>query len=211
MEENKIDTIIISPHSDDEVLGCGGIIDENCLIYYCGLDESRVAPDPKHRIPLEERKNEIEAVSEYLGSEYEINMNTKVNFYNEQELIAAFEELINRIKPKRIFIPLPSYNQDHKTIYRAAQVALRPHDKNYFVKQVLVYEQPHSIIWEQSDFKPTFFIPIDIERKIAAYKLQPSQVRPFRSPELIKAIAKVRGSQANCEYAEAFKIERYVE
>jgi|TARA_Y100000310_G_scaffold174669_2_gene174730 LmbE family N-acetylglucosaminyl deacetylase len=207
---NEIKSLIISPHADDEVLAMGGTLNEGCYVYYCGLDESKVAPDPKHRIPMEDRKVEIENTSKFLGYKYEIGPG-KVNFYVEQEIIAAIEELVNRLKPEQIFIPLPSYNQDHKTVYRAAQVALRPHDKNHFVKKVLVYEQAHSIIWEQSDFKPTYFVPIDVEKKIQAYKLQPSQVRPFRSPETIRAIAKLRGSQANCGHAEAFKIERWVE
>jgi len=206
-----IKSLIISPHADDEVLGCGGILDKTCFVYYCGLDESKVAPDPTHRISLEDREKEIGDVSDFLGFQYAINRDTKVNFYQEQELISAFEKQINDLKPERIFIPLPSYNQDHKTVYRAAQVALRPHDKNHFVKQVLIYEQPHSIIWDQGDFKPTYFVPINIERKIEAYELQPSQVRPFRSPDLLRAIAKVRGSQSNCDYAEAFKVERWVE
>ena len=33
-----------------------------------------------------------------------------------------------------------------------------------------------------------------------------SQVRSFRSPEHLKAIAKLRGGQSNCEYAESFQI-----
>ncbi len=44
--------LIISPHADDEVLGCGGILDHHCFVYYCGLDESLVKPDPEHRIPF---------------------------------------------------------------------------------------------------------------------------------------------------------------
>ena len=37
-----------------------------------------------------------------------------------------------------------------------------------------------------------------------------SQVRSFRSPDHIKAIGKLRGGQSDCDYAEAFKILRWV-
>jgi LmbE family N-acetylglucosaminyl deacetylase len=206
-----IKKLIISPHVDDDVLGCGGIIDENSFVYYCGIDESLVRPDPEHRIPVCDRESEIKEAAAFLGNKYEINHNTKVNNYKITELISAFEDLINRLRPEMIFIPFSSYNQDHKVVYDALQVALRPHDKNFFVKKVLVYEQPHPILWDQKPFKVNYFVPIDIERKIKAYILHKSQVRSFRSPELLKAIAKVRGAQSNVEYAEGFLVERWTE
>lgn len=205
--------LIISPHVDDEVLACGGMLDEDSFVYYCGIDESKVAPDPVHRIPMDEREVELRKVSEFLGFKYEVNKETKVNYYRDYEdkLKDEFERLINELKPEMIFIPLPSYNQDHKAVYRALQVALRPHDKNFFVKKVLLYEQPHSIMWEPEDYRPNYFVPIDIERKIHAYKLQESQVRAFRSPEIVRAIAKLRGGQSNCDHAEGFFVQRWVE
>lgn len=211
--KSSVKKLIISPHVDDEVLACGGILDSNSFVYYCGIDESKVAPDPVHRIPMEEREKELNKVKDFLGFRCEINKNTKVNFYHESEneLKDEFERLINTLKPEMIFIPLPSYNQDHKAVYRALQVALRPHDKNFFVKKVLLYEQPHSIMWEPSDYRPNYFVPIDIERKINAYLMQESQVRAFRSPDIVKAIAKLRGGQAGCDYAEGFFVQRWVE
>ncbi len=211
--KSSVKKLIISPHVDDEILACGGILDSDSFVYYCGIDESKVAPDPVHRIPMGAREAELKRVAEFLGYRYEINKNTKVNFYSESqhELKDKFERLINELRPEMIFIPIPSYNQDHKVIYDALQVALRPHDKNFFVKRVLLYEQPHSIMWEPNDYRPNYFVPIDIERKISAYKMQESQVRAFRSPELVKAIAKLRGGQAGCDYAEGFFIQRWVE
>jgi len=160
---------------------------------------------------VDARQAEIKAVSNFLGFKYECNNNTLVNHYKETEFIDIFTDLFNKLKPERVFIPFPSYNQDHRTIYNAARIALRPHDKNFFVKRVLVYEQPHSYIWEHKPFKANYFIPINIESKIKAYSLHKSQVRGMRSEELLRAMAKVRGAQANCENAEAFLIERWVE
>ena len=142
--KNKIKDLIISPHADDEVLGCGGILDKNSFVYYCGLDESLLSEDiqkdKKHRIGIEKRLQEIKDVEGYLGFRWDWNVNSKVNHYTEIEFIKVFEDLINDLKPERIFIPYPSYNQDHRVIYNAVRIALRPHDKNHFVKKVLVYE-----------------------------------------------------------------------
>ena len=38
-----------------------------------------------------------------------------------------------------------------------------------------------------------------------------SQVRTFRSPEMLKATALLRGGQSNCKYAEGFQIIRWVD
>ena len=38
-----------------------------------------------------------------------------------------------------------------------------------------------------------------------------TQVRDFRSPEILKSMAKLRGSQSNCDYAEAFQILRWID
>ena len=70
MEEKRLKKLIIAPHADDEVLGCGGILDDDSFVYFCGMDESKVSIvelDSPHRISLEERKKEIQKVSEFLG------------------------------------------------------------------------------------------------------------------------------------------------
>ena len=208
----KCKKLIISPHVDDEILGCGGILDENSFVYYCGIDESKIVSDPKHRIGIKSRVAEIKKVTNYLMFKYEVNYDAKVNYYKISDFISKFEKLINDIKPEMIFIPsFQTYNQDHKVVYNAVKIALRPHDKNFFVKKVLVYEQPSSIMWENSPLIPNYFVPIDIDKKIKAYSFHKSQVRSMRSNDLLRAIVKIRGKQANCEHAEAFFIKRWVD
>jgi len=208
MEARKL---ILSPHADDEVLGCGGILDNKTHVFYCGINEDGVANKDKHRISMEKRKNEIESVAKFFGFSYSINKKNLVNHYTVNPLINQIEKIINEIKPERIYIPFPSYNQDHKIVYDASRIALRPHDKNWFVKKVLTYEQPHSVIWNNLDFSVQYFVPINIEKKIEGYLLHKSQVRKFRSPEIIEALAKLRGASIGIKYAEAYKIERWVE
>lgn len=203
--------LIVAPHVDDEVLGCGGILDARSFVYYCGIDERNVAPDPGHRIPLDARLKEVEETTKFLGCAYEVNRKSLVNFYVEQEMIAEIERVINAVRPDVIFLPHPGYNQDHRTVASAAAVALRPHDKNFFVKSVLVYEGVHDALWPRVPFHPTVFVPIDIERKLHAYRLQPSQVRGMRSPDMLRALARLRGAACNAEYAEAFEVLRWVE
>jgi len=206
----EIKNLVISPHVDDEVLGCGGILNSSFLVYFCGIDESKIRED-KDRTATDERFYELKTVSDYLGFKFEHNESSKVNHYTEQEFINLFEDIINRVKPNAVFLPHPGYNQDHRTIFNAAFIALRPHDKNFFVKKVLVYEAAHDAIWNPKMMNLNYFVPIDIERKIKAYELHKSQVRGMRSPQLLREIAAVRGASSNCKYAEAFEVLRWCE
>jgi LmbE family N-acetylglucosaminyl deacetylase len=203
--------LVIAPHIDDDVLGCGGIIDSDTFILYCGMDEGHIPNRPSYS----DRLKEAIKVSEYLGNKF-LLLDNKVNHYKLQDLLSEFEKNINSLQPEEIYIPHPSYNQDHRTVYEAVLTALRPHDVNFFVKKVLVYEQPHVFLWDYSHdinsvIKPNYFVSIDIERKIHAYKLMATQVRSFRSPETLKSMAQLRGQQSNHKYAEAFQIIRWTD
>ncbi len=203
--------LIIAPHIDDEVLGCSSVLNKEAFVYYCGIDESKLPADPGHRISVPDRLKEVEEVGNFLGFEYEINHDSKVNFYLEQDFIGIFEDLINKMKPDVIFLPHPGYNQDHRTIFNAAQVALRPHDRNFFVKKVLVYEAIHDFMWSYQELDVNYFIPLDMDRKIKAYSLHRSQVRGMRGSEMLEWLAKLRGSMSGSAFAEAFQILRWVD
>ena len=97
-------------------------------------------------------------------------------------------------------------------MYEASLTALRPHDLNYFVKRVFVYEQPHVFFWNHgnSNFEPNYYVEIDILRKVELYELMKTQVRKFRSSEHVGAIAQLRGGQSGYDFAEAFQILRWV-
>ena len=200
--------LVFSPHADDEVLGCASVLNEDSFVYYCGVDESNMASG---QLPVNQRLKELKAAAEFLGIKWDYNKESKVNSYKARDFIPVFEKLINRLKPERVFIPCPDYNQDHKAVYDAALVALRPHDTNFFVKKVALFETFHQAIWNQFPLKLNYFAPIDIERKLKAYSCYKSEVRAMRSPEMLKSVAKIRGHSANEEYAEAFEIIRWVE
>ena len=199
--------LIIAPHVDDDVLGCGGIMDENCHIIYCGIDETGIENRPTKDLRMEE----IHAVQNITNHTFDI-LDNLVNRYDEYKLIDQIEKIINSDKPDEVYVCHPSYNQDHRAVYNATMVALRPHDKNHFVKRVLLYEQPQVYFWNTTgrEFNANYFVPIDIDKKIKVYEAMESQVRSFRSPEHLRANAKVRGGQSNCEYAEAFEIIRWI-
>ena len=68
--------LIIAPHVDDDVLGCGGILDKNCLVIYCGLDETGIDNRPSK----DERIDEIFSVKKITNHNHTI-LNNLVNRY----------------------------------------------------------------------------------------------------------------------------------
>jgi len=52
--------LIISPHVDDETLGCGGIINKNFFVLHCGLAEIQRHGD--FFFSREQREEEFETV-----------------------------------------------------------------------------------------------------------------------------------------------------
>lgn len=196
-------TLIISPHIDDEAISCSGFLGKDTFVYFCGVE-------PFHIVSVEQRLRELKDVSEFYGYRYSVDMISVPNKYNRRNFIDQFQDLINRIRPELMIIPYYGFNQDHQEIYEASMVALRPNDKIFFVKKVLVFEGP-DCLWSRSDYKINYYKPINIGKKIEGYKLHKSQVRSFRGEEILRALAKVRGSVIGVPYAEGYIIERWVE
>jgi len=221
--------LILSPHPDDECIGCGGLIGwakknriKTSILYFSyvllGVDSVRQANG--NFTTTEDRIEEIKKVSEFGNLSY--TLPPKGWFYDyrlNNELIKYIENEIEYIKPDLVCIPFQnSYNQDHRKVFDAAYAALRPIPKNmkHFVNCVLEYEEPYS--WTVGEnFKPTFYLPMtkeDCNFKLELIKLHNSQMRsdPYsRSVENLERISKIRGAEIGIKYAEAYKIHRMVQ
>lgn len=207
-----IKTLILSPHIDDEVLGAFSYLNESTTVIYFGYNEEHIVFDwVKSRPTSSTRLMELQNLKNSLKFD-SIVLNHKINHYSLINLILDIEKYINQIKPDIILLPNPTYNQDHRSVYEAGLTSLRPHDVNHYVRIILVYEQIQDL-WNHNyhQFKPTLFKQIRIEDKLKAYNNYKSQLRSFRSDEMIKTLSRIRGIQSNLEYAEAFEILRWVE
>jgi len=52
--------LVFSPHIDDEILGCGGILDKDSFVLHCGIEDRTL-------VSAEERLWEIAKAQEFLG------------------------------------------------------------------------------------------------------------------------------------------------
>ena len=129
-------------------------------------------------------------------------------------MIAGF---ITGNKSDVVFIPYPDRHIDHRVIFDASVVACRPVGDS-FPKIVYSYETLSETHWNVPGIEPQFcpevFVDISdfIERKIQALNAYKSQLINVdsRSVEACKSLARFRGSQNGCKYAEAFKVIRMI-
>lgn len=137
--DTDIETLIFSPHVDDEVLGCFAFLNEHCHVLYGGLEE-------RLSIPRAQRLQELADSARHLGFSWTL-LDNPVNRFDTGSLIGPMQGLITQYKPYTVLLPEPSCNQDHRAFYDAAMVACRPHDTLPLVPEVLIFEQPYSVMW----------------------------------------------------------------
>jgi len=212
--------LILSPHLDDAALAMAD------TLYDAGM-ETKVRHAPRNRLFFYSYGNHpglsTEEQEQYNRENHEFTKavnclpswtdSPSINGLETERPISFYinelENFINMHRPRSIFIPAPDYNQDHRRVYDIASVAIRPHDKNYYIDNVFLYEQPCTRQAPMhSTFQPNLFVPVDIEKKLELWDIYKTQHRSYRSPEHLRALAKLRGSQCNWPYAEAFQVVR---
>ena len=217
--------LIVSPHPDDEILGCGGLIkrikDQGGKVYVLFLTVGDTQEYSKRGISNgHERISEIEKVAKFLKyDDYQIlfegnTFHLRLDSIPQIELISKIEESLNRIKPTIIAFPqFQDYNQDHRTTAQAVITATRPAPPEFksFQPLVLAYESVSVASWAQGQIdNPNFFVKLsedELSFKLKALGMYKSQVRKGAHPRSLKSLgnlARYRGVQCGVEAAEAY-------
>jgi LmbE family N-acetylglucosaminyl deacetylase len=124
--------LVIAPHPDDEVLGCGGTIAKYAKkgenVYLCIVTKA-YAPEWSEEF-LKNRPKEIKKANKILGIKktYFLGVPTvKLDTIPQKELNEAILRVLNKIKPEIVYLPhMGDLNKDHRLVFQAAMVALRP-------------------------------------------------------------------------------------
>lgn len=213
--------LVIAPHPDDEVLGCGGTIAKHTMcneeVCLCVVTKG-YAPDWSEEF-LKNRPKEIKKANKILGIKktYFLDFPTvKLDTISQKELNEAISRVIKEVKPDVLYIPHKGdLNKDHRLIFEASLVAARP--INCSVKKILSYETLSGTEWGQTiePFIPNVYVDISktFETKIKAMKAYKSELKQYphpRSLEVIEALAKKRGSEVGVKLAEAFVLIRQI-
>ncbi len=217
--------LVIAPHPDDEVLGCGGVIKKFALsnheIYVLIMSRGKKGLYPEERI-MNVRREALDA-HKILGVKKTIFMDfpaPELDTISISELSSAIYDVILGIKPQTVFLPhRGDIHHDHKAVFNAGLVATRPMIKG-FVKRIYSYETLSETEWaapfSDDSFIPDNFINISgvFSYKLEAMNCYRSQLRDFpssRSLKSIEALANYRGSTVGFTHAEAFMTIRIIE
>lgn len=214
--------LVIAPHPDDEVLGCGGTVVKHIQggdgVYLCIV--TKAYPPEWSEDEISERRKEVLRASKILGIKktYFLDFPTvKLDTIPQKELNDSIAQVVSEVEPEVVYIPYRAdVNKDHRLVFDAAIVATRPKPRGA-TKKVLSYETLSETEWA-APFTENIFIPnvyVDIsevlEIKLKAMSEYKSELKEFphpRSLEAISALAKLRGSSIGVKAAEAFVLVR---
>jgi LmbE family N-acetylglucosaminyl deacetylase len=161
--------LVVSPHPDDETLGCGGSLlryqAERHELYWMivtGISESEGWSAAK----VKSRDREIELVTEKYKFSNVFNFRfptTKLDTIPLSELIVKISEVHQNVKPEIIYMPFAGdVHTDHQIIAKALQSTLKwfryPH-----VRKVLMYETSSETNFNficSTEFRPNVFLDI---------------------------------------------------
>ncbi len=226
--------LIVAPHPDDEVLGCGGLMYQckkqggEVYVLFLTVGSTKDFSNDGSNSYTGERMQEIEKVMKFLevdgyrmafpGDQYHLQLDK----IPQRDLINEIERgkgvSMETVKPTIICSPMVNdYNQDHRAASTALATACRPkpHDLRSTPTMLLQYELAPSTWTTTPDaVGMNLFLDLDndaLNSKIAAMNLYKSQIKHEKSglsPYGIQTLAQMRGIQSGYEYAEAYFAKR---
>jgi LmbE family N-acetylglucosaminyl deacetylase len=204
--------LILSPHTDDAELGCGGaiarLVEEGREVHLVAFSDARGSLGDDW--PEDQCRREMFAAADKLGLPAghvrvaEENFEVRHFPARRQEILERIVALRGELDPDTIFVPSPNdIHQDHQVI---AQEGLRAFKR----QTILGYEEP----WNNVVFETRFFIPLEkrhVERKVEALRCYETQRhRSYLDAEFLWSLARTRGTQLESSWAEAFEVLRMV-
>lgn len=217
--------LVIAPHPDDEILGCGGTM-ARLIAEGAEVSVAIVTRGQQPQFPLEVVKQvsaEAKKAHALMGvaRTFELDLPAAgLDRLSATELNAALAKLVNEVQPDTLFLPfIGDIHTDHQLAFLAAMVAARPRHGEA-PRRIYAYETLSETNWYAPGITPAFvpnvFIDISetLERKLDAFRCFESQVRAFpdeRSIEAIRALATMRGASMYLKAAEAFMLVRQID
>lgn len=215
-------TLVVAPHPDDEILGCGGTLlrrraegAELGWLIVTGISES--AGWTKERV--QQREAEIAEVARLVGFSYVCNLRlptTRLDAMPMADLIVLLSDAFREFQPDEVLVPHCSdAHTDHRLVFHAVSACTK-----WFrypsVRRVLAYEtisETGFALDSGSAFHPNWFVDVAdyLERKLKVMTVYQSEVAEFpfpRSLEAVRALAAMRGAASGFVAAEAFQLLR---
>lgn len=211
--------VIVTPHPDDETLGCGGTILKHVAngdhVYWLIVTSMNDQFSLERRAVRDNEINEVAKKYEFAGK-YQLNLEVaQLDVMPKSEIISHISAVFNEIEPNIVYLPYPSdIHSDHKIVFETT-IACTKWFRYPFVEKVLVYETlsetDFTIDPDANGFRPNVYVDISelLEKKIEIMSIYQSELSDFPFPRSIRAIeslAYIRGASSGFTAAEAFML-----
>ena len=221
-------SLVIAPHPDDELLGCGGTllkrVAEEKIVGWI-LMTTITTEKGWSQEQVEKRNIEIERVRKGLGISadhlYKLDFPAaELDRVPESSLIGSLGSVFNDFRPEEVLLPHPGdIHSDHRITFEAA-AACTKWFRYPSVRRILTYETlsetDFGLDQVAGNFRPNLFVDITdhLNQKLALISIYQSEIaeHPFpRSLDSVRAQALLRGAQRGVQAAEAFQLHREFE
>lgn len=218
--------VVIAPHMDDEVLGCGGVIakhvsegDHVSVIIVANRAYNHIYDEAV----IEREKSKTRRAQEVLGFQKLIFLNLPDEQLDDKliDVVVPIEAALHELGvPIDVAYTCHGYDshQDHKAVFEASLIVFRPISK-YKAARFYSYEVPSATDQIPPLVHRTFlanrYVDIGpfIDKKIEAMAAYEEESRVFphpRSPEGLMVYAQKRGVEVGYHHAEAFFLLREI-
>lgn len=224
MKKSNKNILVVAPHADDEILGCGGSIlkwkESGFNVYVLIMTNANRGDSSLYSQKyISNLRDEAVRANKFLKIDklfFEDFPAPNLDIFSSTKITSAINKYIFKLKISKLLLPYyGDLHHDHSKISYAGLVASRPFSK---INQVFFYETLSETEWGYShNFTPNLFVSFDkkiLEKKITSFKIYKSQNKNKnhpRSVDGIRALAKFRGLSVCRDFAEAFKIFRYID
>jgi N-acetylglucosamine malate deacetylase 1 len=212
--------LVIAPHADDEVIGCGGTIAKaaaggarvDLVVMAVGGVRHRHVDEA---VPIGVRQAELAASSKVLGiasskvlySGHEMHLEAIPMF----DLVSALDAVLDEGYDE-IYLPPADHNSDHRRTHEAAVAALRPGARPT-PAMIAVYETLSGGWPVPAGGWVYVDIAEHIDSKLAALRCYASQIQAYphpRSVEAVRGMAAFRAAEIGRDACERFTLLRMV-
>ena len=220
-----MNTLVIAPHADDELLGCCGTLlrraSEGQTLGWLLL--TSITPNfGWTEDEISSRKHEIQRVRESLAVKpehfYALNFPTaQLETVPMRTLVSSIADVFSSFQPDDVLLPHPGdAHSDHRIAFEAASACTKRF-RFPSIRRVSVYETlsetDYGIDPRYAAFTPNMFVNIEefLDEKIKLLSVYKSEIGQFpfpRSEEAIRSLAKLRGAASGFMAAEAFMLLR---
>lgn len=217
-------TLVLAPHADDEVLGCGALL---ARLARAGIPG--VVAIVSHGHPPDYPPEQVEALQREAAKAHAILGVAETHWLGlpaarldsipHADLNAAIGRLVASVAPDTLLLPHPGdIHLDHRLVFDSAMVSARPAGGRYPAR-VLCYETLSETNWNAPGLSPAFVPQLYVDatgtmaQKLEAFRAYASQVKQDpheRSVSAIEALGRLRGGTVHMQFAEAFLVVRTV-